>query len=51
MRMLGAQAPRAQRLALADDVIDNTGAATALSSVVARLDQRYRALAAAKVHK
>jgi dephospho-CoA kinase len=47
-RMLRAQAPRAQRLALADDVIDNTGAdaLTSLDAVTARLHRRYLMLAA-----
>ncbi|MFT3789804.1 MAG: dephospho-CoA kinase [Rudaea sp.] len=44
-RALAAQATRAQRLALADDVIDNTGAIDALPRIVARLHARYLALA------
>lgn len=44
--MLDAQVTRAQRLALADDVIDNTGPLAALDAVVARLHQRYLVLAA-----
>ena len=47
-RMLDAQATRAQRLALADDVIDNTGPIAALDAIVARLHQRYVGLAAAR---
>lgn len=41
LRALTAQAPRAQRLALADDVIDNTGSLDDLSRIVARLDRLY----------
>ena len=44
-RMIAAQAPRAQRLALADDVIVNDGPLSALDEAVARLDARYRRLA------
>lgn len=47
-RMLDAQASREERLALANDVIDNTGPIEALDAVVARLHQRYLALAAAR---
>lgn len=46
-RMIAAQAPRAQRLALADDVIVNDGTLSALDEAVARLDPRYRRLASA----
>jgi len=46
-RMLAAQANRAQRLAIADDVIVNTGSLEALDRHVAALDRRYRLLAAA----
>jgi len=42
---LRAQATRAARLALADDVISNTGAADELSAAVADLDLKYRRLA------
>lgn len=47
-RMLDAQATREQRLALANDVIDNTGPIEALDSIVRRLHQRYLALAAGR---
>lgn len=47
-RMLAAQATRAARLAIADDVVLNDGAAAALQDAVETLDRRYRALAAAK---
>jgi dephospho-CoA kinase len=47
-RMLAAQASREQRLALADDVIDNTGPMCALDATVTRLHARYLALAAAR---
>jgi len=46
-RMLDGQASRAQRLALADDVIDNSGDEAALDGAVATLHQRYLALSAA----
>jgi dephospho-CoA kinase len=45
-RMIAAQASRAQRLAIADDVIVNAGEREALEPAVAHLDERYRALAA-----
>jgi dephospho-CoA kinase len=44
-QLLAAQAPRAQRLALAHDIIDNTGPLTALDRAVARLHERYARLA------
>ena len=44
-RMLGAQATRELRLAAADDVIDNGGAAADLPAQVAGLDRQYRDLA------
>jgi dephospho-CoA kinase len=44
-RMLAAQATRAQRLAIADDVLANTGTLGALGAHVASLDRLYRALA------
>ncbi|HEU0278130.1 MAG TPA: dephospho-CoA kinase [Rhodanobacteraceae bacterium] len=44
-RMLDAQATRAERLAIADDVISNDGDATALGAKVARLHQQYFAFA------
>jgi len=44
-RMLAHQATRLERLALADDVIDNDGSESALDDVVAILHQRYLALA------
>lgn len=47
-RMIGAQASRAQRLAVADDVLVNTGPLAALEQAVADLDTRYRALARLK---
>jgi len=43
---LAAQANRAQRQALADDIILNTGQATELEGRVAELDHTYRQLAA-----
>jgi dephospho-CoA kinase len=46
-RMLAAQADRRERLAIADDVIVNTGSLDALDAHVAALDAQYRALAAA----
>lgn len=44
-RMLSQQASRAERLALADDVIENSGDEAALDSAVAKLHQRYLVLA------
>lgn len=44
-RMLAHQASRAERLALADDVIENDGDESALDAIVADLHQRYLALA------
>ena len=46
LRALATQAPRAQRLALADDAVDNTGSLVDLSRVIARLDRLYTALSA-----
>jgi len=46
-RMIAAQATRAQRLALADDVLANNGTLADLAARVADLDRRYRTLAAA----
>ena len=46
-RMIAAQATRAQRLAVADDVIVNDGPLDALDGHVEALDRRYRALAMA----
>ncbi len=44
-RVLAAQAPRAQRLALADDVIDNSKDLATLDAQVAALHEKYIALA------
>jgi dephospho-CoA kinase len=46
-RMLAHQASRAERLALADDVIENSGDESLLDQTVAELHQRYLALASA----
>lgn len=43
--MLAAQATRAARLAIADDIIDNSGAPAALDAQVAALHRRYLELA------
>lgn len=43
--MIAAQATRAQRLAIADDVVVNDGTLADLESAVDELDARYRALA------
>ena len=43
-RMIAQQATRADRLALADDVIDNSGDESALDQAVAALHQRYLTL-------
>ena len=45
-RMIAAQATRAQRLALADDVLVNDGGLDTLDVHIAALDRRYRQLAA-----
>jgi dephospho-CoA kinase len=47
--ILAAQASRAQRLAMADDVIANTGSIEALRREVDRLHQRYLTLAGARL--
>jgi len=44
---LAAQATREQRLAAADDIVDNSGSLDALRARVAELDRRYRGLAEA----
>jgi dephospho-CoA kinase len=44
--IMDAQAGRDARLAIADDVIDNSGPQDGLAAQVAALDRRYRALAA-----
>lgn len=46
-RMIAAQASRAQRLAIADDVLVNTESPKSLAPLVEALDRRYRQLAAA----
>jgi len=46
--IMATQLPRAERVARADDVIDNSGPPGALAGAVARLDASYRALAAAR---
>ncbi|MGQ4660192.1 dephospho-CoA kinase [Lysobacter sp. F6437] len=47
--MVAAQATRAQRLAVADDVVVNDGPLDALDGHVEALDRRYRALAGVEV--
>ena len=49
--MLASQASREQRLALANDVIDNADAQVMLDDVVSRLHRRYLTLAAEKSQK
>jgi dephospho-CoA kinase len=49
-QMLAAQATREQRLALADDVLDNNGTIAELPQKTAILHRRYLELAAAKQH-
>jgi dephospho-CoA kinase len=46
-QMIDAQATRAQRLAIADDVLVNDGALAELDTHIVALDRRYRLLAAA----
>lgn len=48
-QMLAAQATRSQRLALADDVIDNSGSLAALDAQVSALHQCYLQLAKASL--
>ncbi len=43
---LEAQATRAERLAMADDIVRNTGRVDDLRATVAQLDEKYRLLAA-----
>lgn len=45
--IMATQLPRAERLARADDVLDNSGPLAGLTAQVAALDRRYRQLAAA----
>jgi dephospho-CoA kinase len=47
-RMLASQASRSERLAIADDVIDNSASVSALPARVDALDAVYRSLAAAR---
>ncbi|BDU20438.1 dephospho-CoA kinase [Dyella sp. GSA-30] len=47
-RMLDRQASREQRLAIADDVIDNSGDEAALGPAVARLHEKYLGLVGAR---
>lgn len=49
-RMLASQAARADRLAIADDVLDNSGPIEALDAAVTALHARYLALAGAVDH-
>jgi dephospho-CoA kinase len=49
--ILAAQASRAERLAIADDVIVNDAAVQALRAQVALLHERYLQLAAARAHQ
>lgn len=49
LAIMAKQATRAQRLAVANDVVDNDGPVDALTAQVDRLDQTYRALSAAGV--
>jgi len=44
-RIVAAQMPRAERLARADDVLDNGGSETEMRRQVAELDRQYRELA------
>lgn len=45
-RIMATQLPRAERLAQADDVLDNSGSRDRIAPQVERLDRRYRELAA-----
>jgi dephospho-CoA kinase len=44
--IMSTQLGRAERVARADDVVDNAGPQSAIAAQVAALDRRYRALAA-----
>lgn len=44
-QMIAAQASREQRLAIADDIVDNSGSLAGLDAAVAALHARYRELA------
>jgi len=44
--IMATQLPRAERLARADDILDNAGPLAAIAPQVAALDRRYRGLAA-----
>lgn len=48
--IMTAQAPRAQRLAVADDVVDNGGDFSTLQGQIAELHIKYLLLSAEKVH-
>jgi dephospho-CoA kinase len=48
--IMATQLPRAERLARADDVLDNAGPREAIAAAVARLDATYRARAASGKH-
>ena len=50
-RILAAQSSRAERLAIADDVIENDGGIAALGRAVTLLDRKYRRLAEAKTFR
>jgi dephospho-CoA kinase len=47
--IMATQLPRPERLARADDVLDNAGPLTAIAPQVAALDRRYRAMAAVPI--
>jgi dephospho-CoA kinase len=47
--IMATQLSRAERLARADDVLDNSGPKSAIVAQVAALDRRYRVLAAESV--
>jgi dephospho-CoA kinase len=47
--IMATQLPRAERLARADDVLDNAGPPATIAPQVAELDRRYRALAHADI--
>lgn len=48
LKMIAAQATRAQRLAVADDIINNDGTLESLDAPIAELDGLYRKLASAE---
>ncbi len=49
--IMSTQLPRSERLARADDVLDNAGPPSAIAPQVAKLDRRYRTLARGDIRR